>query len=108
MVLGGPQKVPLSPLHPTLPTRSGHGLYLYTSGNRYKGQYVSGRKVLPSSQPPLCIPHNQEGFGQFWWTQGSSAGEKYIGQFLAERREGRGSYFFRNGDVYTGKLIEPN
>ena len=25
--------------------RSGHGLYLYSSGNRYKGQYVAGRKV---------------------------------------------------------------
>ena len=25
--------------------RSGHGLYLYASGNRYKGQYVRGRKV---------------------------------------------------------------
>ena len=45
---------------------------------------------------------DQEGFGQFWWTQGRNAGEKYIGQFLAEKREGRGSYFFRNGDVFTG------
>ena len=25
--------------------RNGHGLYLYTSGNRYKGQYVLGKKV---------------------------------------------------------------
>ena len=25
--------------------RNGHGLYLFTSGNRYKGQYVMGRKV---------------------------------------------------------------
>ena len=25
--------------------RNGHGLYLYTSGNRYKGQYVLRKKV---------------------------------------------------------------
>ena len=25
--------------------RSGHGLYLYSSGNRYKGQYLAGKKV---------------------------------------------------------------
>ena len=26
-------------------TRHGFGLYLYQSGNRYKGQYVAGKKV---------------------------------------------------------------
>ena len=26
-------------------TRHGFGLYLYHSGNRYKGQYVNGQKV---------------------------------------------------------------
>ena len=79
-----------------LTTRSGHGLYLYTSGNRYKGQYRAGRKVAPS------LPLVQEGFGQFWWTVGRHAGEKYVGGFVAEKREGQGSYYFRNGDVFTG------
>ena len=26
-------------------TRTGHGLYLYSSGNRYKGQYANNKKV---------------------------------------------------------------
>ena len=26
-------------------TRTGHGLYLYSSGNRYKGQYLNNKKV---------------------------------------------------------------
>ena len=27
-------------------TRTGHGLYLYSSGNRYKGQYLNNKKVV--------------------------------------------------------------
>ena len=30
-------------------TRHGFGLYLYSSGNRYKGQYVNNKKVNSSS-----------------------------------------------------------
>ena len=29
----------------------------------------------------------QEGFGQFWWTTGRHAGEKFVGQFVAEKRQ---------------------
>ena len=31
-------------------TRHGFGLYLYSSGNRYKGQYVNNKKVKSSSK----------------------------------------------------------
>ena len=31
-----------------LDTRHGFGLYLYHSGNRYKGHYVAGKKVRRS------------------------------------------------------------
>jgi hypothetical protein len=44
----------------------------------------------------------EEGFGQFWWTEGRHAGEKYVGQFAADTRAGKGSYYFANGDVFTG------
>ena len=40
---------------------------------------------------PLLLGHHhhyfQEGFGQFWWTTGRHAGEKFVGQFVAEKRQ---------------------
>ena len=50
----------------------------------------------------LTVLWCQEGYGQFWWTEGPSRGDKYIGYFRADEREGEGSYYFSNGDVFTG------
>ena len=36
-------------------TRHGFGLYLYQSGNRYKGQYVAGKKVRINFGPVTPI-----------------------------------------------------
>ena len=90
--------------------RSGHGLYLHSNGNRqdylvvfsgqipvdglffvrFKGDYVDGVK---------------QGFGQFWWTSGRHAGDKYVGQFRADKRHGYGQYSFANGNVYDGNWV---
>ena len=34
----------------------------------------------------------QEGQGQFWWTVGPHAGDKYVGQFRGDQRHGLGEY----------------
>ena len=44
----------------------------------------------------------KEGFGQFWWTVGPHAGDKYVGQFSRNKRNGYGQYFFANGNIYDG------
>ena len=47
----------------------------------------------------------KQGFGQFWWTSGQHAGDKYVGQFQADRRHGYGQYSFANGNVYDGNWV---
>ena len=47
----------------------------------------------------------KQGFGQFWWTSGRHAGDKYVGQFRADRRHGYGQYSFANGNVYDGNWV---
>ena len=47
----------------------------------------------------------KQGFGQFWWTSGRHAGDKYVGQFQADRRHGYGQYSFANGNVYDGNWV---
>ena len=51
-------------------------------------------------------PLSQEGFGQFWWTTGTNAGDKYVGQFSDDQRHGVGAYHFRNGDVFIGQWVQ--
>lgn len=63
-----------------------------TSEFRYKGDYKNGVK---------------EGQGQFWWTSGPYAGDKYIGGFFKDRRHGRGQYVYGdNNAVFDGEWFE--
>lgn len=72
--------------------RTGRGLYLFAqSGNRYKGEYVDGVK---------------QGQGIFWWTSGQHAGDRYIGAFSGDKRNGRGTYTYANGDIYVGNWLD--
>ena len=54
--------------------------------HRFKGDYVDGVK---------------QGFGQFWWTSGRHAGDKYVGQFQADKRHGYG----QGGICYIRKIL---
>ena len=45
----------------------------------------------------------KEGAGQFWWTDGPNAGDKYVGEFAQDERTGHGVYYFRNGDIFAGR-----
>ena len=119
-------------------TRSGHGLYLYSSGNRYKGQYLAGKKVNSMVvchlfKAAIIIKNDviltSDLLGGFWsvlvddWSpcrrkvcRTVCCWKEVIVIIIiiiiviitiimitfALQREGQGSYYFRNGDVFTG------
>ncbi|MEO1401463.1 MAG: pentapeptide repeat-containing protein [Cyanobacteria bacterium J06635_1] len=61
----------------------GRGTMIYTSGNRYDGKYVKGRR---------------NGCGTFTFTNG----RRYVGEFKDDLFSGRGTWFLENGDRYVG------
>ena len=56
-------------------------------------------------QPPFYCLFVQEGSGQFWWTDGGNAGDKYVGEFSRDERNGHGVYYFKNGDIFAGRWL---
>lgn len=61
----------------------GRGSMIYTSGNRYDGQYANGRR---------------NGCGTFTFANG----RRYIGEFKDDLFSGRGTWLLENGDRYMG------
>ncbi|MEM8807451.1 MAG: pentapeptide repeat-containing protein [Cyanobacteria bacterium P01_G01_bin.38] len=61
----------------------GRGSMIYTSGNRYDGEYANGRR---------------NGCGTFTFTNG----RRYVGEFKDDLFSGRGTWFLENGDRYVG------
>jgi hypothetical protein len=61
----------------------GRGTMVYSSGNRYDGEYQAGKR---------------NGCGMFLFANG----RKYVGQFQDDRFEGQGSWILENGDRYIG------
>lgn len=70
--------------------RHGKGVCAYPNGSRYAGQWYRGV---------------HEGFGIYLGPiEKNSNGkrEKYVGEWSASKKEGKGRYFFSNGDIYDG------
>ncbi len=65
--------------------RTGHGVYVWASGNRYEGEFVANR---------------MQGQGTYNWVDGRS----YTGAFVADRRHGQGVLTWRNGTRYEGQF----
>lgn len=87
--------------------KNGKGVYEYTSGARYEGEFVNGEL---------------HGYGIFFYTNGNryegywegnykhgtgtmqyASGELYEGSWYRDRRQGHGTYTFKNGDRYMGE-----
>lgn len=87
--------------------KNGKGVYEYSSGARYEGEFVNGEL---------------HGYGIFYYTNGNryegywegnykngegkmfyASGEFYEGNWYRDRRTGHGEYTFKNGDRYIGE-----
>ena len=44
----------------------------------------------------------REGKGTFYFQNG----DKYIGEWLNDKKHGRGTYYYKNGDLYVGEWFE--
>ncbi len=62
---------------------SGHGTYAYPNGNKYKGEFVSGKI---------------QGYGIFYFENG----DRYEGEFRNGLSEGKGVFYYINGDRLEG------
>ncbi len=67
----------------------GHGIGIYTNGDKYVGEYKDGMK---------------HGKGTYTWANG----DKYVGEFRNGREHGQGTYAWADGNKYVGKFKENN
>ncbi len=111
----------------------GQGVYTYTNGSVYEGQWVDGRKQGQGkqTQPDGSVyvgewrDNLQNGKGRMRWANGdsyegqwsdghmhgqgvflSANGERYEGHFVVDEREGAGTLTRRNGERYVGQWKE--
>ncbi len=72
--------------------KTGHGVYVWSSGTRYEGDFVDGV---------------QSGKGILTWGEKTKwAGHRYEGDFIDGKRTGKGIYTWANGDRYEGDFID--
>jgi hypothetical protein len=109
--------------------RDGHGIYFYLNGNRYIGEFKNGKKdgkgVLYDSEgnkiKDLCFEDNvkihsqkEEELPRF--SQKEKNGTftkiyeegKYVGEFVNGLKQGKGTFFYDNGDKYVGDFYNDN
>lgn len=87
----------------------GHGVYSYTNGSVYEGQWVDGRKQGQGKQmqPDGSVytgdwrDNQQHGQGRMRWVNGDS----YDGQWSDGHMHGKGVFVSANGDRYEGSFV---
>lgn len=111
----------------------GKGMYTYTNGSVYEGQWVDGRKQGQGrqTQPDGSVyvgewrDNLQNGKGRMRWASGdvyegewsdghmhgrgvytSANGDRYEGNFVVDQREGSGVLTRRNGERFDGRWKE--
>jgi len=92
----------MSVLSQTLPScdhvSSGRCLY---KGNVYGG--ASGNEKTNNFYEGEVLNRLFHGQGSYWFYEdGPNKGDKYVGEFVAGFRTGKGTYFFQNGDKHVG------
>jgi hypothetical protein len=87
---------------------SGQGMYTYSHGTQYDGQWKNGRL---NGQGILTYPDGSQYAGQWKDNQRHgkgtyiySNGSKYTGQFKENRRNGKGTYIHSDGSKYVGQF----
>lgn len=84
----------------------GYGTYIYPNGNRYVGEFLSGKPngkgILYCANGNKYIGHwkdnMQQGEGKFSFSEG----HEYFGQFQRSQFHGKGIMRYANGDEYNG------
>lgn len=87
----------------------GHGVYTYTNGSVYEGQWVDGRKQGQGKQmqPDGSIytgewrDNQQHGKGRMRWANGDA----YEGQWSDGHRHGKGIFTTADGDRFEGNFV---
>lgn len=87
--------------------KNGKGIYEYSSGGRYEGEFVDGELTgFGILYYPNGNRYEGEWEGNYKNGQGKmyyASGEVYEGNFFRDRRSGYGEYVFQNGDTYLGE-----
>ncbi|CAF5142315.1 unnamed protein product, partial [Rotaria magnacalcarata] len=95
-----------------LPT--GEGIFTYTNGDQYEGQYKNGQRHGKGSYTYIngdnytgdWFEDKKSGQGIIIWGPNSTwANDKYEGEFYNDHMHGQGTYYFANGDTYTGGWV---
>lgn len=90
----------------------GRGIISYTNGKSENVMYTNGKKV---DYKPIALKDGEykdlkgydancksgdcnNGFGTYIFPSGN----KYVGNFINQKREGKGSFYFSNGDTFVG------
>jgi hypothetical protein len=67
-------------------------------------EYVGGVKTWPQGDryEGEFVADHREGYGSYTWGGGAWQGERYDGEYVADRRQGYGIYWWPSGDMYAG------
>lgn len=93
--------------------RNGKGVYTYFDGSVYEGSYVDNKRNDENASMTIkysdgtqdvyvgsFVNDSREGKGSYTWSNGDS----YVGNFTANNMNGEGTYKWANGRTYTGQF----
>jgi hypothetical protein len=89
---------------------NGQGIYTYADGEKQEGIFVDNKfqsaqtKATNNSKLPACL--NPDYFDNCFGTQDYSNGDKYVGEWRNDKRNGLGTYTYENGDIYIGQSLD--
>jgi hypothetical protein len=83
---------------------SASGTAEYVGGFKAGRKHGPGVKTWPNGDryEGEFVADHREGYGSYVWGRGAWQGERYDGEYVADRRNGYGIYWWQSGDVYAG------
>jgi hypothetical protein len=84
------------------------GIATYVGGFKAGKKHGVGVKAWPSGDryEGEFVEDRKEGKGTYTWGRGQWQGERYVGEYLNDLRHGTGTYTWPTGDVYAGPWTE--
>jgi hypothetical protein len=80
------------------------GIAEYVGGFKAGRKHGQGVKTWPNGDryEGEFVADHREGYGSYVWGRGAWQGERYDGAYITDRRHGYGIYWWPSGDVYSG------